>query len=218
MNIKDNVEKFLREIPEDVRIVAATKTRSAEEINRAISAGIKIIGENYVQELRKEWDKLEGDFEFHVIGHLQRNKVKYIIDKADMIQSLDSLRLAKEINKRAKKIPRTVDVLLEVNSGEEENKNGIMPSNLIPLLKEISQFENLRIKGLMTMAPFFDNPEKMRPYFRRTKELFEKIKTMDLDNVKMKYLSMGMSGSYKVAIEEGANMVRIGTGIFGPRK
>jgi len=152
-----------------------------------------------------------------MIGHLQRNKVKKAIKIFDMIETVDSVRLAKEIDKQCKKIGKVMPVLIEINSAKEEQKSGVMPEDALSLMQDISRFENIKIMGLMTMGPFLEDPEDLRPYFRLTKELFEKIKDIGIDGVEMRYLSMGMSDSYRVAIEEGANMVRIGTLLFGKR-
>lgn len=215
--IKENVKKIMAEIPEGVLLVAASKTRTPQEILEAIEAGIQIIGENYVQEAEKKFSVIGNKVRWHMIGHLQTNKAKKAVKMFDMIQTVDSVKIAKAINKECKKIGKIMPVLIEVNSAEEEQKAGVVPDEVIPLIKEIASLENIKIEGLMTMGPFVDDPEELRPYFKKTKELFEKIKDMDIANVEMKYLSMGMSDSYKVAIEEGANMVRIGTKIFGPR-
>jgi len=215
--IKENVKKIMSELPEGVLLVAAAKTRTPEEILEAIEAGVQIIGENYVQEAEKAFEVIGNRAEWHMIGHLQTNKAKKAVRIFDMIETVDSIKIAKAIDKECKKLDKVMPVLIEVNSAEEPQKAGVMPDEVISFIKDISQLENIKIKGLMTMGPFVDDPEELRPYFRRTKELFEKIRDMDIPNVEMKYLSMGMSDSYRVAIEEGANMVRIGTKIFGPR-
>ncbi len=216
--IKHNIKEILPSIPENVILEAAAKTRTADEILQAINAGIKIIGENYVQESISIIDKIGHQAEWHFIGHLQRNKAKFVVPRFDMIESLDSFRLAKKIDKECKKINNIMEVLVEINSGREEQKFGILPEDAIEFVKKISNFKNIRIKGLMTMGPFTGNPELARPYFVETKKLFEKISSLEIENMEMKYLSMGMSNSYKIAIEEGANLVRLGTKIFGPRK
>lgn len=217
-NIKRNLERILSEIPEDVELVAAAKTRTAEEILQAIDAGIRKIGENYVQESLKVIEKIGNKARWHFIGHLQTNKVKYVVPVYDMIETVDSFKLAKEIDKHAKKNNIIMPVLIEINSGKEPQKFGVMPKNTEKLIEEISSLPNIKIMGLMTMGPRFGDPEKARPYFKETKKIFDKIKADNILNVEMKYLSMGMSNSYKIAIEEGANMVRIGTKIFGERK
>ena len=218
MPIEENIKKIKKEISRNIRLVAATKTRTIEEIKQAIEAGITDIGENYIQEAEEKYSKLRGNVRFHFIGHLQTNKVKKAVELFDMIQTVDSLNVAKEIDKRCKDISKIMPILIEVNSGKEENKDGCMPENVESLIKEISKLKNLKVKGLMTMAPFFDNPEKDRPFFRLTKRLFDKIKGLNIPNVDMEILSMGMTDSYKIAIEEGSNMIRIGTKIFGPRQ
>jgi len=216
--IRENVKKILSELPEGVLLVAAAKTRTPEEILEAIEAGVHIIGENYVQEAEKAYKVIGNKAEWHMIGHLQTNKVKKAVKIFDMIETVDSVKIANAIDKECKKLGKVMPVLVEVNSAEEPQKAGVMPDEVISFIQSISQLSNIRIKGLMTMGPLVDDPEELRPYFRKTKQLFEKIKEMNIPNVEMKYLSMGMSDSYKVAIEEGANIVRIGTKIFGPRQ
>lgn len=215
--IKQNVSQILRELPDGVELVAAAKTRQPEEILEAVGAGIKIIGENYVQEAERAYEVVGDKAKWHFIGRLQRNKVKKAVRLFDMIETVDSLELAREIDKRCAQIGKIMPVLIEVNSGREEQKSGVFPENVEPLVKELSVFQNIGVMGLMTMGPRFGNPEDSRPYFVETKRIFERLKKLNLSNVEMKYLSMGMTNSYKVAIEEGANMVRIGTRIFGER-
>ena len=216
--IRENVQHLLHEIPEGVTLVAAAKERNAEEISKAIKAGIKIIGENYLQDTLKVINDIQERAEWHFIGHLQTNKVKKVIDIFDMIESVDSLKLAKEIDICCKKRDKIMPVLIEINSGEEEQKHGVMPGDIEHLTKEISLLDHIRIMGLMTMGPRFGDPEESRPYFRKTRQISEQIKDLNLPNVEMKYLSMGMTNSYKIAIEEGANLIRIGTKIFGKRE
>ncbi len=216
--IKQNLEKILSEIPEGVELVAAAKTRTAEEILQAIDAGVKKIGENYVQESLRVIEKIGNKVQWHFIGHLQTNKAKYVVPVYDMIETVDSIKLANEIDKVAKKHNKIMPVLIEINSGREPQKFGVIPENTEKLLKAISNLSNIKIMGLMTMGPRFGVLEKARPYFKETKKIFDKIKAANILNVEMKYLSMGMSNSYKIAIEEGANLVRIGTKIFGERK
>lgn len=216
--IAENVNHLLNELPEGVTLLAAAKERSANEISRAIKAGVTIIGENYLQDTLEVINEVEGEAKWHFIGHLQRNKVKKVIDIFDMIESVDSFRLAKEIEKHCERRNKIMPVLIEVNSGEEEQKHGVAPNEVAPLIKKISSLRHIRIMGLMTMGPRFGDPEESRPYFRKTKKIFEQIKDLHLIDVEMKYLSMGMTNSYKVAIEEGANLVRVGTKIFGQRK
>lgn len=215
MSISGSIEEIKKGLPSDVVLVAATKTHSIEEIKEAIEAGIEIIGENYVQEAEKKLNELKGKVKFHCIGHLQTNKVKKAVEIFDMIETVDSVKLAEEIDKRCRDIGKVMPVLIEVNIGKEENKSGCMPEDVEKLVKEISTYQNIKIKGLMTMAPYFEDMKKYRVYFKKTKELFDKIKSLNIPNVNMEILSMGMSDSYKIAIEEGANVVRIGTKIFG---
>ena len=216
--IRENVKKILEELPEDVLLVGAAKTKAPEEIREAIEAGLEIIGENYVQEAERAIEVIGRKAEWHMIGHLQRNKAKKAVQIFDMIETIDSMKLARERDKCCGKIGKIMPVLIEINSGEEDQKAGVLPEDAIPLIKEMSTLKFIKIMGLMTMGPFTGDPENARPYFIKTRELFQKLKEMNLPNVEMKYLSMGMSNSYKVALEEGANMVRIGTKIFGERE
>ncbi|KPK26824.1 MAG: alanine racemase [Nitrospira bacterium SG8_3] len=216
--IKENVKKILAELPPGVHLVGAAKTRTTEEIDEAVAAGLEIIGENYVQEAERAFQVVGNRAKWHMIGHLQRNKAKKAVRVFDMIETVDSMKLAREIDKCCGKIGKIMSILIEINSGEETQKAGVLPDEAIDLIKEMSTLEHLKIMGLMTMGPFTGNPEEARPYFVKTKEIFEKLKEMNLPNVEMRYLSMGMSNSYRVALEEGANMVRIGTKIFGERQ
>jgi len=215
--IRQNVTQILSELPNGVQLVAAAKTRQPEEILEAIEAGIKIVGENYVQEAERAYEVVGNQARWHFIGSLQKNKVKKVVRLFDMIETVDSADLAREIDKRCAQIGKVMPVLIEVNSGREKQKSGVLPENAEQLVKEISAFPNIRVTGLMTMGPRFGNPEDSRPYFVETKKIFEKMKKLNLPNVEMEYLSMGMTNSYKIAIEEGANMVRIGTKLFGER-
>ena len=217
MNIKQNVHQILSELPKGVQLVAAAKTRTPEEILEAIEAGAEIIGENYVQEAEKAHEVIGSKARWHLIGHLQKNKVKKAVIIFDMIETVDSFELAREIDKRCAQIGKIMPVLIEVNIGQEEQKSGICPENTEELAKEISTLPNIRLMGLMTIGPLSPNPEDSRPHFVEMKKLFDKMKKLNLPNVEMKYLSMGMTNSYKIAPEEGANMVRIGTRIFGER-
>ena len=217
MTIREKISMILNELPEGVKLVAAAKGRTPQEVVEAVEAGAEIIGENYVQEAEGAYQVIGRKVEWHFIGKLQKNKVKRAVTIFDMIQSVGSAEIAKEIDKRCGQIDKVMPVLIEINSGEEEQKSGVYPENAEGLVKEISGLPNVRIMGLMTMGPQFGNPENARPYFVKTRKLFETIKRLDLPNVEMKYLSMGMTNSYKVAIEEGANIVRIGTKIFGER-
>jgi len=216
--IRENVKKILEELPEGVHLVGAAKTKTPEEIQEAVEAGLEIIGENYVQEAERAIEVIGHRAEWHMIGHLQRNKAKKAVQIFDMIETIDSMKLAREIDKCCGKIGKIIPVLIEINSGEEDQKAGVLPEDAIALIKDMSTLKFIKIMGLMTMGPFTGDPEDARPYFIKTKELFQKLKEMNLPNVEMKYLSMGMSNSYKVALEEGANMVRIGTKIFGERE
>jgi hypothetical protein len=215
-DIWQKYNEIIKTIPQGVTLVAATKQRSIEEIREAYIAGIKIIGENYVQEALSKYEKIEG-LQWHMIGHLQRNKVKDAIKIFDCIQSVDSVRLAKEINDQCEKVSRIMPILVQINIGEEESKHGLCPDNVYEIVHQIANFPNLRIDGLMTMEPYFDDPEKARPYFVCMKHIFDDLKARNIPNINMKILSMGMSNSYQVAIEEGSNMVRIGTRLFGSR-
>ncbi len=217
-NISEKAAKIIEQLPRGVSLEAACKNRKAEEIQEAVDAGVKILGQNYIQQARDTYDNVRGDISWHFIGHLQRNKVKYAVKIFDMIESLDSIRLARELNKRCAKEERTINCLVEINSAKEENKYGILPENTVEFVKEAARFENIKIKGLMTMGALSGTPEEFRPYFRTVKNLFYKLREMSIEGVEMKVLSMGMSASYKTAIEEGANLVRIGTSIFGPRQ
>lgn len=200
-----------------ILLLAVTKTVEAQRINEAINAGITAIGENKVQELLGKFDQVVKNVDWHLIGHLQTNKVKYIIDKVAMIHSLDSEDLASEINKRAEKIGRVMPVLVQVNVADEESKFGVSPESAIPFIQSISRLTHLRIQGLMTIGPNDAQREAIRPVFRQLRELKDRIAAMDIPGVEMKYLSMGMSGDYPIAVEEGANILRIGSGIFGSR-
>jgi len=197
--------------------MAAAKARTPEEIMLAAQAGVKIVGENYVQEALEAFNVVGHRVKWHFIGHLQRNKVKKAVEIFDMIETVDSSELSKEIDKRCGQREKIMPILIEVNSGREEQKFGVFPEDADDFIREISGLKNIKIEGLMTMGPMFGDPEDARPYFVETKKLFDRIKTLNLPGVEMKYLSMGMTNSYQVAIEEGANIVRIGTKIFGPR-
>ena len=202
---------------EKVMLVPVTKNRSISEINKVIAAGYQVLGENRVQELQEKFPQVPTNIEWHLIGHLQRNKVKYITDKVRLIHSLDSYQLALEINKRMQPQNRSMNCLVQVNVAQEKSKHGLEMQEVIPFLQEISLLPFLKIKGLMTIAPQVDNPEEVRPIFRELANLFVSLKRKDLPNVDMDFLSMGMTNDFVVAVEEGANMVRIGSAIFGPR-
>ena len=215
--IRENVKRILDGLPEGVELIGVAKTRNLEEIQEAVDAGIRNIGENYVQEAERAYQKIGQAVKWHMIGHLQSNKAKKAVRIFDMIETVDSVKLAEAIDRACGDIGKVMPVLMEINSGEESQKAGVMPEDAASLIREMTIFRNIRIMGLMTMGPFSGEPEDARPYFRRTREVFDEIKNTNLSGVEMKHLSMGMSNSYKVAIEEGANMVRIGTKIFGER-
>jgi hypothetical protein len=215
MGIKKTVESLLKEIPKNVIIVAAVKSRRIDETVKAIKAGIQVIGENYVQEAEEAFAFIGRKTRWHFIGHLQKNKVKKAVRIFDLIETVDSSSMAREIDKRCSSLRKIMPVFCEINIAKEETKSGIDPGEVEALIREISSLQYVKVRGLMTMGPFMEAPEKIRPYFKKTKEIFEKVKSMHIPNVEMKYLSMGMSDSYQVAIEEGANIIRIGTKIFG---
>ncbi len=202
---------------EDVTLIAVSKTKPVSMLQEIYEEGIRDFGENKVQELASKYEEMPKDIRWHMIGHLQRNKVKQVIDKACLIHSVDSYRLAEEINIQAKKKNIVVPILVEVNIAEEESKFGIHREDAIQLVEEIAELENIRIEGLMTIAPYVEDPEENRQYFRNIKQLSVDIIRKNIDNVTMNVLSMGMTGDYTVAIEEGATLVRVGTGIFGAR-
>jgi len=216
--IKENVNKILEELPEGVSLVGAGKTRTPQDILEAVEAGLEIIGENYVQEAERAFQVVGGKVKWHMIGHLQSNKAKKAVRVFDLIETVDSIKLARAIDSACGKIDKVMPILMEINSGEESQKAGVMPEDAISLVRDMSELNNIKLMGLMTMGPFAGDPEDSRPYFQKTKKLFEEIKAMGLPGVEMKYLSMGMSNSYKVALEEGANVVRIGTKLFGERE
>lgn len=215
--IAENVQAVLSTIPGNVDVVAVGKGHTASEIREVISAGIRIVGENYLQEARDVISEIGGGALWHFTGHVQKNKVKLIVPLFDLIQTVDSLPLAEIINEQAVKHGKTMPVLIEVNSGEEPQKAGVMPGEAQALIERLAPLANIRVQGLMTMGPFLDDPEGLRPYFRATRQLFDELGKADIPGVEMKHLSMGMSDSYLIAIEEGATMVRIGTRLFGPR-
>ena len=216
MNIEKNLDRILKEIPQNVTLVAVTKHRSIEEIQRVVDYGIKDLGENRVQELLDKYDKIKGDIRWHLIGHLQTNKVKYIIDKVDLIHSVDSVKLAKEINTQAKKHELIMRILIQVNVSMEDSKFGIEVEEVESFLQQISHESNISVAGFMTMAPFTENIEETRHIFRKMREIYDKIKDNQdaFKNVNIETLSMGMTNDCPVAIEEGSNLVRIGRGIF----
>ncbi len=203
---------------EEVKLIAVSKTKPVEMLQEAYDYGCRDFGENKVQELVDKYEKMPKDIRWHMIGHLQRNKVKYIVDKVYLIHSVDSLRLAEEISKEAVKKDVTVSVLIEVNVAEEASKFGTTSEDAIALVEQIAKLPNIAIKGLMTIAPYVENAEENRVYFRKLKQIYVDIIRKNIDNVFMEELSMGMTGDYKVAITEGATYIRVGTGIFGERQ
>lgn len=225
--ISDNIQEVLKDItiaskkaPEGfakAQLIAVSKTKPVPMLSEAYDAGMRDFGENKVQELVDKYDKLPHDIRWHLIGHLQTNKVKYIVDKVFLIHSVDSLKLAKEISKEAIKKNTTVNVLIEVNVADEESKFGVKCEDTETLIREISVLPGIKIRGLMTVAPFVDIDEENRSIFNKLRQLFIDIKSKNIDNVIMEIMSMGMSGDYKVAVEEGATYVRVGTKIFGER-
>lgn len=203
--------------PEEVTLIAVSKTKPVSMLEEAYALSVREFGENKVQELCEKYEVLPKDIHWHLIGHLQRNKVKYIVDKAALIHSVDSLRLAEEIQKEAEKKQVTASILLQVNVAKEESKSGFFAEELMDAVEKIACFDRIHIKGLMTIAPFVENPEDNRQFFSQLKQLSVDITSKNIDNVTMNILSMGMTGDYQVAIEEGATHVRVGTGIFGAR-
>lgn len=215
-NIRKACERAGRQESE-VTLINVSKTKPVSMLQEAYDAGERNFGENKVQELCDKYDLLPSDIQWHMIGHLQRNKVKYIVDKVTLIHSVDSYRLAEQIDQEAKKKDVIVDILVEVNIGSEETKFGLNTDEVIDLIREISNLTSIRVKGLMTVAPYTENAEENRSYFKKMKQLCVDINAKNIDNVCMEHLSMGMTGDYEVAIEEGATLVRVGTGIFGER-
>lgn len=202
---------------EEVTLIAVSKTKPVETLQKAYDLGVRIFGENKVQELTVKYEALPKDIHWHMIGHLQTNKVKYIIDKAELIHSVDSLKLAETIEKEAAKHDLIADILVEVNVAEEESKFGMKMEEVIPFVEKVSAFPHVRVRGLMTIAPFVEDPEENRSIFADLHKLYIDIKKKNHDNDTVSVLSMGMTNDYEVAIEEGATMVRVGTGIFGAR-
>lgn len=215
-NIRKACEKAGRERSE-VTLIAVSKTKPVSDIRQAMECGITVFGENKVQEIRDKTAEIKEPLSWHMIGHLQVNKVKYLPGVACMIHSVDNLKLAQEIEKQSAKHDLVMDVLIEVNMAHEDTKFGLSPQEVIPFVKEISSYEHLNIRGLMTIAPYTEDPESNREYFKGLKGLKDEINALDIPRVKMDTLSMGMTGDYQVAIEEGATFVRVGTGIFGER-
>ena len=217
MSIAERVRAVRNALPRHVLLEAAAKTRRSDEVLEAVNAGITILGYNYVQEAEKIQESISVNVKWHLIGHLQSNKVKQAVRLFDMIESIDSEKIAKRVDKKCRDIDKIMPVLIQVNSGREPQKNGVMPDNVIPLIRKISKLPNIRIEGLMTMGPLTASPKKLAPYFRLTRQLFDQIAEEKIQNTSMSRLSMGMSNSYTIAVQEGANLVRIGTALFGPR-
>ena len=203
--------------PSEVTLIAVSKTMPPEVLMEAYEAGARVFGENKVQEIVDKYDVLPKDITWHMIGHLQRNKVKYLIDRVKMIHSVDSLRLAETIEQEAAKKDVVMPILLEVNVAEEDTKFGLSTADVLPLAEKISTFPHIRVSGLMTIAPYVSDAEENRPVFRQLKKLSVDIAGKNINNISMNVLSMGMTGDYEVAVQEGATMVRVGTGIFGAR-
>lgn len=201
-----------------VRLLAASKSQSAEKIRAAAAAGVRLFGENYVQEAASKKATIAGAFEWHLIGHLQRNKAKAALDLFDVIESLDSIELARALDKAAGARGRVVRALIEVNLGGEASKSGVTAERLQPLLETVATLRHVKVEGLMAVPPFFEDSEQTRPYFKELRELRDKLKTTRVANIDLRELSMGMSQDYEVAIEEGATLVRVGTALFGPRE
>jgi pyridoxal phosphate enzyme (YggS family) len=222
MSIVQNIAEIKRKINNDkVKLIAVTKNHSVTAMLEAITAGITAVGENRVQEMLSKHPAIQTagkQVEWHLIGHLQTNKVRQAVPLADLIHSVDSERLAIEIDRVAGKMGKRQDVLLEINVAGEDSKFGVAASQTLQLAKQISQLEHVRLCGLMTVAPYVEDPEAVRPVFRELYQLFGELKTLQLRNTEIKWLSMGMTNDYLVAVEEGSNLVRIGTGIFGSRQ
>lgn len=225
--VKDNLRRVQERIaaaarrvgrePSEIVLVGASKSVDVERIRAAIEAGLQHIGENYAQEAWAKYQQIGDAVTWHFIGRLQTNKAKLVVRFCRFVQSLDRLALAEELDKRAKQMGRVIECLVEVNIGGEATKGGVPPEEVASFLRQVSGLTNLRVVGLMAMPPYFPDPEDVRPYFRAMADLFERLKREGLSGVEMRYLSMGMSHDFEVAIEEGANMVRVGTAIFGPR-
>ena len=216
-NIEESVRQILATIPPGVILLAAAKTRTKEEVEAVIRGGVTHIGYNYIQEALPIIQAIGGKVKWHMIGHLQRNKAKIAIKNFDMIETVDSWDLAQTLDRYCEGMQKSMLVLVEVNSGKESSKTGVLPEMVENLLIQMSSLNHLHVEGLMTMGPRFGDPEDSRPYFQKTREIYDRLAVMDLQNVRMQYLSMGMSNSYQIAIEEGANIIRIGSKLFGER-
>jgi len=227
--VKERLQRIIQRIdkaaaacgrdPASVRLVAVSKTMGIERVAEAIDAGARILGENYIQEAREKFNALyDRPVQWHFIGHLQSNKAKYAVRMFDLIHSVDSLKLARALDKEARKHSKVQKILIQVNISREETKSGIDATEVVELIEQIGKLENLQIKGLMTMPPFFDAPEQARPFFQQLARLGDRISEKHFTGVDMDELSMGMTGDFEVAIAEGATLVRIGTAIFGERQ
>ena len=216
MSISENLEKFKKELPDNVTLVAVSKTKPVNEIMEAYNAGQRVFGENKVQEMETKWQEMPKDIEWHMIGHVQRNKVKYMASFVSLIHAVDSLKLLKEINKEAKKNERTIDCLLQIKIAEEDSKFGMDETDAAALLssEELKKFQNIKIVGLMGMATFTEDEKQVSEEFQKLKKIYKEFRT---GNSEFRILSMGMSGDYKIALENGSNMVRVGSAIFGER-
>lgn len=220
MEVEEHIQKACTNAGrerKDITLIAVSKTKPIEVLQEAYDLGVRVFGENKVQELTEKYEALPKDIKWHMIGHLQTNKVKYIVDKVAMIHSVDSLKLADTIEKEAAKKNCVVDILIEVNVAEEESKFGLLIDDVVPFIKKIADFRHIHVCGFMTIAPFVENPEENRAIFRKLQNLSVDITEQNIDNINVDVLSMGMTNDYEVAIEEGATMVRVGTGIFGVR-
>ncbi|GFI61494.1 pyridoxal phosphate homeostasis protein [Clostridiales bacterium] len=218
--IRKNIDEAARRVgrdPKEILLLAVSKTVDVPRIKAAVDSGLNELGENRVQEIMEKYEQMGQEVKWHLIGHLQTNKVKYIVDKVEMIHSVESMKLAEEIDKRAKAYGIVCQILVEVNVAREKSKFGILPENVYEFITELSKLENIRVRGLMTVAPFVENGGENRVYFRHMKQLLVDINAKKIDNINMDVLSMGMTGDYITAIEEGATIVRVGTGIFGKR-
>lgn len=211
------MQKIKSQLPPEVILIAAAKTRSLEEVEAVLAAGVTHIAYNYIQEALPIIEAIGDRAQWHMIGHLQTNKAKFVAAHFDVCHTIDSVRLAKYLDHRCEAVGRTLPVLIGVNSGEESNKTGVLPEEVDMLAEQVSTLKHIRLQGLMTMGPRFGDPEKSRPYFKLTRNAFEQVKAKALPNVEMRFLSMGMSNSYLIAVEEGANMIRVGTKLFGER-
>ncbi len=219
-NIRKNIDAACKRSgrdPKDVLLLAVSKTVDVDRIKVAVDCGLNSLGENRVQEIMEKYEPMGENVKWHLIGHLQTNKVKYIIDKVELIHSVESIKLAEEINKQAKKHNLVMDVLVEVNMADEESKFGVKPEETESFIRELALMDNIRVRGLMTVAPNVENGEENRVYFRNMKQLLVDINAKNINNINMDILSMGMTGDYETAVEEGATIVRVGTGIFGKR-